>query len=278
MTDLVTQALLHVERHGQGFVAQRVVATVAGEPELVFADAAGERRRARLTTFVAGTLVRSAAIDRELRERLGAVLARLALALREFDHPAADRELSWDLRHAARMRAMLEELEPNRRRRQLAAALTAFEERTLPRLEPLPAQVVHNDLSRDNAVLAADGGIAVIDFGDVVRTQRVNDVAVAMADHLGDGEEPFAPALDFLRGYLTVAPLGADELALVYELVRTRVVTRLVGGEWRAARFPENRAYLARNVERLTAVLERLPERPSAADAERLAAIAEGAG
>jgi Ser/Thr protein kinase RdoA (MazF antagonist) len=198
-------------------------------------------------------------VDRELRERLGATLAHLALALRDFDHPAADRELSWDLRHAAEMGAMLDQLEPCEWRRELAAELARFERETVPRLQPLPAQIVHNDLSRDNVVRAADGGLAVIDFGDVVRTQRVNDVAVAMADHLGEGEEPPAPALEFLRGYEAVEPLLPAEAELLPELLRARVVTRIVGGEWRSARFPENRAYLARNVERLTGVLGRMP-------------------
>jgi hypothetical protein len=53
---------------------------------------------------------------------------------------------------------------------------------------------------------------------------------------------------------------------------------RIVGGEWRAGRFPENREYLARNVAPLRDVLARLPERPSAADAARLAAIAAEIG
>jgi hydroxylysine kinase len=278
LTDLVTRALVHVERQGKGTTVQRVVPTSAGDLQATFKDGAGEKRRARLTTFLPGQMLRSVAVDREMRELLGTVLARLALALRDFDHPAADRDLSWDLRHAGRMAAMLDELPESRRRSELRASLTSFEEQTVPRLTRLPAQIVHNDLSRDNAVLGADGSIAVIDFGDVVRTQRINDVAVAMADHLDEGPEPFAPALDVLRGYLAVEPLGADEVGLLYELVRIREVTRVVGGEWRAARFPENRAYLGRNVERLTAVLDHLPRQPSAADAERLAALGAEAG
>lgn len=254
-------------------MAQRVVPTSGGELQATFEDAAGEKRRARLTTFVAGQMLRSVSMDCELRESLGAVLARLALALRDFDHPAADRELSWDIRHAGRMVAMLDELPEDDRRAELQADLVDFDRRTVPRLTKVPAQIVHNDLSRDNAVLTADGEIAVIDFGDIVRTQRINDVAVAMADHLDDSPEPFAPALDLLRGYLAVEPLTAEELALLYDLVRIREVTRIVGAEWRAARFPENRAYLARNVERLTGVLANLPDRPSPADSERLAAF-----
>jgi Ser/Thr protein kinase RdoA (MazF antagonist) len=217
-------------------------------------------------------------VDRDLRELLGTVLARLALALRDFDHPAADRELSWDLRHAGRMEAMLDELPPSPHRAELGTSLRAFEEQTVPRLTRLPVQVVHNDLSRDNAVLTADGEIGVIDFGDVVRTQRINDVAVAMADHLDESAEPFAPALDLLRGYLAVEPLQAEELGVIYDLVRTREITRIVGAEWRAARFPENRTYLARNVERLTAVLAHLPEQPTDADARGLEVLIAEAG
>jgi hydroxylysine kinase len=278
LTDLVTQALVHVERHGEGLAVQRVVPSAGGDLLVTFEDAAGEERRARLTTFVPGSVLRSVSVDRELRVQIGRVLARLALALRDFDHPAADRELSWDLRHAGRMQGMLDELPPSAGRAELRASLIAFEEGTVPRLMQLPTQVVHNDLSRDNVVLTADGEIAVIDFGDVVRTQRINDVAVAMADHLDESAEPFAPALDLLRGYLAVEPLQAEELALIYDLVRTREITRIVGAEWRATRFPENRGYLARNVERLTAVLAHLPEQPSAADARRLETVIAEAG
>jgi hydroxylysine kinase len=271
LTDLVTRALLHVERRRDGILAQRVLPTSGGELQATFEDAAGEKRRARLTTFVAGQMLRSASVDRELRDALGKVLAQLALVLRDFDHPAADRELSWDIRHAGRMVAMLDQLPNDDRRAELRASLLEFDRQIVPRLDELPAQIVHNDLSRDNAVLTAEGQIAVIDFGDIVRTQRINDVAVAMADHLDDSPEPFAPALDVLRGYLAVEPLAAAELALLYDLVRIREVTRIVGAEWRAARFPENRAYLARNIERLTAALANLPVRPSPADSERLA-------
>jgi hydroxylysine kinase len=278
LTDLVTEALLHVERSSQDVSAQRVVPTTAGDLHAEFRDAAGEQRLARMTTFAPGDVLRSVTIDRPLRERLGSVLARLAIALRDFDHPAADRDLSWDLRHAGRMSAMLDQMPETERRAELRAALAAFDEEVVPRLTQLPAQIVHNDLSSDNAVLAPDGEIVVIDFGDIVRTQRINDVAVAMVDLLGDGPEPLAPALDLLRGYLAVEPLGADELDLIYDLVRTRVVTRNVGAEWRATRFPENRAYLTRSLERVSSLLERLPSTPSAADAARIERVAAEAG
>jgi Ser/Thr protein kinase RdoA (MazF antagonist) len=272
LTELVTAALVHVEAAGT-VEAQRVVAAGSGARLVSFTDAEGNERRARLTTFMDGRTLRSVELDPGLRRRLGETLARLALCLRGFDHPGADRELSWDLRHGGRMRAMLAELGPGPRRAELDACLEQFDAETVPRLLPLPAQIVHNDLSRDNAVLTTAGRLGVIDFGDIVRTQRVNDLAVAMADQLEAGPEPFAPALDLAEGYAAVAPLEAAEVELLPALTRARVATRIVGGEWRAARFPENREYLARNVERLWGVFASLPERPADADARRLAQI-----
>lgn len=273
--DLVTAVLLHLD--GRGVEVQRLVPTAAGLPLADLRDADGVARRARMTTFLDGQVLRSVALDAKLRRRLGATLAPLALALRDFEHPGARRDLSWDVRHAGRMSAMLAELEPNERRAELGECLRRFDAEVVPRLDRLPAQVVHNDLSRDNAVLTAGGELAVIDFGDVVRTQRVNDLAVAMADHVEASADPFGPALDVAAGYVEVAPLGDAELELLYTLVRTRTVTRIVGGEWRAWRFPANREYLARNVERLWEVLDRLPERPASVDAERTRALSAGA-
>jgi Ser/Thr protein kinase RdoA (MazF antagonist) len=275
LTELVTAALVHVEAAGE-VEAQRVVATGTGARIVSFTDADGNERRARLTTFLDGRTLRSFQLDPELRRRLGETLARLALCLRDFDHPGANRELSWDLRHGGRMRAMLAELGPGPRRAELAACLARFEAETVPLLLPLPVQIVHNDLSRDNAVLTAAGRIGVIDFGDIVRTQRVNDLAVAMADQLEAGPDPFAPALDLAAGYAAVAPLEPAEVELLPALTRARVATRIVGGEWRAARFPENRDYLARNVERLWRVFTCLPERLPDRDRRRLEEIGAG--
>jgi Ser/Thr protein kinase RdoA (MazF antagonist) len=276
LTDLVTSALLHVAGRTGAADVQEVVSSLAGGSVVCFDDSSGLQRRARMTTFLEGQLLRSVTVDDELRYRMGAALAGLALALRDFDHPAAGRDLSWDLRHAGRMRAMLAELDESERRRSLLACLDAFDAEIVPRLDRLPVQVIHNDLSRDNTVLGPDGRLGVIDFGDIVRTQRINDVAVAMADHLDPGEGDFISALELARGYAAVEPLLAEELELLYELVHTRIVSRIVGGEWRASRFPENREYLARNVDRLWQVFAALPAKPSAEDSARLAAIATG--
>ncbi|RUP17929.1 phosphotransferase, partial [Methylobacterium sp.] len=126
----------------------------------------------------------------------------------------------------------------------------AFAARIVPALPDLPHQVVHNDLGGDNILVDPDDPdriTGVIDFGDMVRTARMFDVAIAAAYQLGLDADPLGPALAFLRGYASVARLSEAEVALLPTAIRTRMALRLLIPEWRARRFPERRDYLTRN-------------------------------
>lgn len=214
-----------------------------------------------MTTFLDGRTLRSVPSSRALRENLGRTLARLALALRTFEHPEARRELLWDVQHADRMWPLLGELEALADRELLASCLERFEAEVRPRLASLRMQPVHNDFNGDNVLVADDGTTVsgVIDFGDMVVTQVVNDVAVAASVQLGDGDDPIAPAIDVIRGYHEVVPLAEHELELLYDLIRTRTAMHIVITEWRSSVFPENRAYIMRRTARAWACLQRLP-------------------
>jgi hydroxylysine kinase len=259
ITDLVTNALSHVARVAPDLAVQEIVPSLDGALSIRCATLSGNQRTVRVTSFLEGRVLRSVESSTALRERLGRTLAQLGQALRDFRHPNVHRDLSWDLRHAGRMQGMLDDVPDFDRGGVLRASLAHFDERIVPRLDRLRAQPVHNDLSIDNAVIDDTGEIGVIDFGDVVHTQLVNDLAIAAADQLSLEEDPLAPALDVARGYHEVEPLVPGELELLYELIRMRVVQRIIGGEWRSSRVPENREYLGRNLTRLWAILERLP-------------------
>ena len=119
---------------------------------------------------------------------------------------------------------------------------------------------MHNDFSPDNTLITADGRrvAGIIDFGDVTVTALVNDVAIAVANLLTDDADPFGPALDFIVGYHATTPRTPAELDLLPDLILGRVVARIIISEWRAERFPENRAYVLRNTPRAWRHLDRL--------------------
>jgi 4-aminobutyrate aminotransferase-like enzyme/Ser/Thr protein kinase RdoA (MazF antagonist) len=183
----------------------------------------------------------------------GRTHARLQRALRSFFHPAAGRELLWDLAHASRLR---EHVQLTRRPELVEAVLDRYEARVAPRWRRLPAQVVHGDLNLGNVLLDDQGRIsAIVDFGDACHTARIADTAVALASLLRGRSrgDVFRVARLALDGY---EPLEPEELELVGDLVATRLAAIVTISAWRAARYPENAAYIQQEDDDSWALLE----------------------
>ncbi len=239
------RVLRHIESAAPGLPVPRVRPATDGQPWAVVADGPLRGRIVHVLSYLDGRLLRSVTTDPPLRRTLGVTLAELGRALRDFDDPLVHRPLLWDLAQLPQLRPLLDGRLPGSLVQEQFSRLAA---ELPPRLAAQRRQVVHNDFSPDNTLISADasGVSGIIDFGDVTVTALVNDVAIAAANLLGDAD-PLAPALDLIAGYHAVTPLTAGELDLLPDLILGRIVARIIISEWRAERFPENRAYVLRN-------------------------------
>ncbi|HZT86148.1 MAG TPA: aminotransferase class III-fold pyridoxal phosphate-dependent enzyme [Gaiellaceae bacterium] len=184
--------------------------------------------------------------DAAVRE-IAAVHARLCLALRSFFHPAAGRELLWDVRAAPQLRPLLEEIADPNRRALVSRALERFEEHVLPEWGRLRAQVVHGDFNLDNLLLDEHDRVSgIVDFGDCGHTALAADVAIALASLLRGRplEDAFRVARIALDGFASRLPLEPLELELLGDLVGARLAAIVSISAWRSRRFPENAAYI----------------------------------
>jgi Ser/Thr protein kinase RdoA (MazF antagonist) len=102
----------------------------------------------------------------------------------------------------------------------------------------------HNVLVREDN---PDELAGVLDFGDALVAPLVNDVAVAAAYETSGPGSAIDGITQFVAAYHVVVPLQRDELEIVVDLVAARQVLTAVITEWRAQRYPENRAYILRN-------------------------------
>ena len=200
----------------------------------------------RLLTWLEGVPIDETDHSSRAASTLGSGLARIGQALRNFDDPAADYALLWDLKNAAFLGTLLDNIDDADLRALCASTLARFERRVLPTLGALRRQVIHNDLNPGNVLVdPASGALSgIIDFGDIVRSPLVVDVAVASAYLLKPGTDPLADACAFLGAYCAVEPLDDDEIGVLFDLVLTRLAMTILIARWRAARYPDNRDYI----------------------------------
>ena len=233
--NLQTAAMGFAAEVDPGIPVQKVLPSLDGDIE---ADLDG--RVMRVLTWLPGELLRSAARTPDNLEAFGRMQGRLAAALEDFRHPAAGRELAWDVERLPQLRPLLE-FAPD-----VAPVLDRFD---AGRIAALPHQVVHNDLNLDNVVVSdghPDFVTGILDFGDVVHTARAADLAVSLSYLLDGGWASVQPVID---GYQRACRLTDDELELLPMLVEGRLAQRILLAEWLAHTAPANAEYVRRNLD-----------------------------
>jgi 4-aminobutyrate aminotransferase-like enzyme/Ser/Thr protein kinase RdoA (MazF antagonist) len=229
----------------------RLVRTVDGA-----ARAEHDGRLARVLTWLPGTPWGTVAEHPpESLASLGRTVARVDRALAGFDHPALADRRRWNMLAAA-------DLLPDASGA-AAAVLARFAADVLPRLRALPSQAIHNDANEHN-VLVGDGGevCGLIDFGDLCRAPRACGLAVACAYAMTLLPVPERQVVPLVAGYHEVAPLEPEELALLPDLIRTRLAMSICMAARQSRDQPGNE-YLLISQEAIAALLRRLgPEPP----------------
>jgi Ser/Thr protein kinase RdoA (MazF antagonist) len=272
VTNLQSSVLLFLEMYAPHIRVQRVVRSGRGDADVVVDEGPLHGRVVRVTTFLEGTLMRSAPASPELRRDVGVCAALIGQALSSFDHPATRRHLLWDIQRAADVGPLVDELAASPERTALRAVLDRFLSDVAPRVAELRSQVIHNDLSTDNLLVTDDSlrVSGVLDFGDIVRAPAINELAIAVSYQLLSETDLVESAIDVVRGHHSVTPLDETELAVLPGLITARVVTWVTIPAWRSARIPGNDAYVLRNAERSRALFNALLEIPDEYFGERL--------
>lgn len=218
----------------------------------------GVAMHARVLEFLEGRTL-SGHLSRPVVEELGALAARVALALADLDAPDAERVHQWDLRHA---RAVLDDLLPfvpddALRARLAEVAASAWSVVDAVAAE-LPSQFIHGDLTDDNVVTAdpltrlPDG---VIDLGDLNRTWTVGELAITVSSLLHHDGVDLPAAMRAVSAYDRMRPLSAAERDALWPLVVVRAATLVASAHHVLATDPGN-DYAAGNLDHERAILD----------------------
>ena len=273
--DFQNKALRHVAGQDASLPIPRVIPASNGQLySSVNHD--GRAHIVRVLSWLDGMPMHEGPVGRELTRKLGELLARLGLALSGFDHPGSNPPQMWDMKRAGDLQELLPCIEDPPTSELIGAVLDRFDRHVQPMLNTLRTQVIYNDLNPGNVLLDKTDPQSIsgiIDFGDLVKSPLIIDLAIAAAYQLSKGDDPLAGALPLIAGYHAVCPLQQVEMEILIDLILTRLITSLLINTYRTTLFPENREYQMISYKAIKASLVGLSRLHRDAATERIIAV-----
>jgi len=220
--------------------------------ERALASGTPRKHAIRCLPFRPGKLLGDVVPSLELLRKLGACAAAVTAALGSYEHPATVRVFMWDLAQAADIAGLLMHL-PEERRSTVDGVLADFNSVVLPAAPRLAKAVIHGDLNDQNVLVDAQAGevLGVIDFGDMMHTWRINEIAITAAyvaimlqyDRAADAPPPPEPAsalTALVQSYAAATPLSEEEWAVLPILISCRIAVSLTVGAYSSSKDPDN--------------------------------------
>ena len=227
--DLQNAVLKHLGTKNLDFETPRVFKSLNGDVVTQIASGADYVDRLRCLSFINGDLLSNfESLSLTTLYNVGLLVGKLDIALADFDHPAAVRpDMEWDITNAPRISQYVPLIEDPKLRRLASYFFLQFDEEIATKLATLPQQVSHNDGHRYSLIGRQPGDemsvVGIIDFGDVLLTHSVCNLAVTVSDLIGGKGDLVAAAASIVSGYHKVKPLKDLEIELLYHLVGVRL-------------------------------------------------------
>lgn len=242
--ELQNSLINHLVSRNFGLTVSSLVHSKDGQEVITLHTAEGQTRMARLLTWVEGRVFADVKPHSSLLlERLGELCGKLCQSLADFDHPSAHRFMKWDPAQTQWIKPHLNTFKSERR--ELADYFyQLFEQRALSLFPKLRQSVNYNDANDYNVLVSLDPKDphvpGVIDFGDVVYTHTINELAIAIAYAAMNKPDPLEAACHIVKGFNRVFPITEDELAALFPLIAARLLISVTCSELNRIEHPEN--------------------------------------
>ena len=200
----------------------------------------------RILTYIPGNvLAEIRPHTSELLYSLGSLMGTMDSALLDFKHAAAHRTLKWDLQHTSWIHDYLHYIDQPKRRATVEHFLAQYETQVLPLLSTLRKSVIHNDANDYNVLVDATGTgarrvVSVLDFGDMVYTYTICELAIACAYAMMHKPDPITAATHIVSGYHKAFALSEAEIEALYPLICARLCISVVNSAYQQNVEPQN--------------------------------------
>jgi len=238
------EALLkHLSKYSDHNIVPELVKNKKNKLNSEWSDSDGYIRKVHLLKWISGRVWSGVnPKSDELRLSLGRECGLITKALQGFQHSFAERELDWDIAHGLWTKEHLDLFDAEQK------AIIEFFQNRFTELQPtyrkLRRAVIQNDANDNNIIVTKDllkpQVKALIDYGDAVQSQIINDVAIACAYACMDLPDPLEAALAVVQGYHQTFPLQENELKHLYSAIAMRLVISLTKSAQNKLAEPDN--------------------------------------
>lgn len=238
--DAQVKILNHLSQTGIADKFQQVLPNNSAQALTAFNEN-GKQYYLRILNFLEGNFwVDEQHHSEELQKDLGAFLGKMDKALSGFFHPAVNRSYEWDIKNALEARKDLHFIKDHEKRRIAAYFLLQFETEVVPELSSLRTAVIHNDANDYNVIINGNKVSGLIDFGDMVFSQVINNLAIACTYAMLDKEYPISVAANVVKGYHKHNPLTEIELKVLFYLIAARLCISVTRSAYNASLQSDN--------------------------------------
>jgi len=216
---------------------QDIVCSGGGADIVAIASPGGACNWVRIMRWIEGeVLAKCTSRGAALWESIGTGMAKVDVALRDFEHPAMRRVLQWDLRRAGAAREHVELLPRARRGR----VERVFADWDAIDWAVLRHGVIHSDANDYNVLIEDARMTGLLDFGDIVYSATVCELAIALAYTMLHESKPMAAAAHVIGAYHRHNRLSDSEQRVLFALILARLCASVCYAAHNRARNPDD--------------------------------------
>ncbi len=240
--DVVFQTALldHLHRNGLKLDIPIVLPTKHDKPFGVTHDL----RLVRLHSWVDGIMLADVnPMSERLLKSWGRSIGHLSTVLQDFDHPLAHRFYKWNPSEALHSKKYRDFLSAEQK--DLADYFwDLFEREALPCLASFRKSVNYNDAHIHNLLCAGappfEEVTGVIDFGDALFCETINELAIACAYAGMNQPNPLEAIAHVVQGYHAIFAITEAEVGALFALIGARLTISVANAAYNKHLHPEN--------------------------------------
>lgn len=240
--DLQNKAMQHIEKAKLSVQSPKVIPNKNGE-DITAIELEGKQRFMRLLTWIPGQLWgKTHPHSLDLLEHFGQICGEMTQAFQGFSHPAAQWESEWDNAKAIWLEQGAARI-PEPQKRQIVQYFVAlYKNEVMPRFPNLRRSIIHGDINDYNTLVTADKSkvAGVFDFGDVIESHTIHELAIAAAYGAQQYVEPLVAINHIVSGFHKIYPLTSDEIQVLFPLIAIRICVSVTFSAINRVENPEN--------------------------------------